>query len=110
MSWDLGIPMKERKPKEETEEEEIELRRPGRRWEIMTGWGDDAFDEDAEDGEEKLTSDGDVLGDVTADFARKRQNAVRNSLPYEHQWETDLGAFKPGTVSRTPLQNVYITD
>lgn len=92
MSWDLGLPMKKRKLKAETEQ----MRRDGR-WEIMTGWADDAIDEEAEDGEDRLQSDGDILGEVTANASRRRKTDSK-TIPYEHQWETDLGAFKSGKV------------
>jgi len=95
LSWDLGVPMKKRKVKDDG------LRRSGGRWEIMTGWGDDVIDEEGEEGDERPTSDGDILGEVTAGSSRRGQRILRrsNSLPLEHQWETDLDTFKPGTVS-----------
>jgi WD repeat-containing protein 48 len=95
MSWDLGIPMRRRKAKEYDG-----LRRPGGRWEIMTGWVDDAIDEEGEEGEERPTSDGDILGDVTASSSRRARRSWRssNTVPFEYQWETDLDTFKPGTV------------
>lgn len=93
MSWDLGLPMKKRRLKAGTEQ----MRRDGR-WEIMTGWADDAIDEEAEDGEDRPQSDGDILGEVTANASRRRRTNSK-TIPYEHQWETDLAAFKPGKVS-----------
>lgn len=93
MSWDLGIPMKSRVPLEDDG-----LRIPGGRWEIMTGWGDDPLDDEADD-DDKPTSDGDILGDVTAGDRRKRKAHKQRSIPYDQQWETDLEAFKPGQVS-----------
>jgi WD repeat-containing protein 48 len=93
MAWDLGLPMKKRKLREETES----VRRDGR-WEIMTGWADDAIDEEGEDGDDRVQSDGDILGDVSASTRRRRRTNSK-AIPYEHQWETDLAAFKPGKVS-----------
>lgn len=92
MSWDLGIPMKKRKAREDSEGG---LKRSHGRWEIITGWVDHGIDEEGEDVGDLKQSDGDILGDVTAS-TRKRQKAKRNSIPYENQWETDVAAFKPG--------------
>lgn len=94
MSWDLGIPMKKRKAREDSEGG---LKRSHGRWEIITGWVDHGIDEEGEDVGDLKQSDGDILGDVTAS-TRKRQKAKRNSIPYENQWETDVAAFKPGKV------------
>jgi WD repeat-containing protein 48 len=94
MSWDLGISMKKRKAKEDSEDG---LRRSHGRWEIMTGWADHGIDEEGEDPDDLKQSDGDILGDVTAS-SRKRQKAKLNSISYENQWETDVAAFKPGEV------------
>ncbi|GLB43006.1 putative protein with domain of unknown function (DUF3337) [Lyophyllum shimeji] len=90
ISWDLGIPMKKRKP-----ERADSLRRAALRWETMTGWADEGIDEETEDGEERVQSDGDVLGDVPMSGRRPRKSDTL-STPYEDQWETDLAAFKPG--------------
>ncbi|SJL07627.1 uncharacterized protein ARMOST_10977 [Armillaria ostoyae] len=94
ISWDLGMPMKKRKPKQDVGD----LRRGVGRWELMTGWGDDAIAEEAEDADDRPTSDGDVLGEVTA-FSSRRRRQSQSSLPYEQQWETDLDLCKPGQVS-----------
>ncbi|KAG5638120.1 hypothetical protein H0H81_001723 [Sphagnurus paluster] len=83
ISWDLGLPMKRRKHMPMDKSHRMEIR-----WEAMTGWADDAIDEETEDG---VQSDGDVLGEVT----RRRESRDRGSIPYENQWETDLAAFKP---------------
>jgi WD repeat-containing protein 48 len=99
MSWDLGIPMKKRKAREDSEDG---LRRSQGRWEIMTGWADNGIDEEGEDADDVKQSDGDILGDVTAS-TRKRQKAKLNSIPYENQWETDLVTFKPGKVKSLVL-------
>jgi WD repeat-containing protein 48 len=68
-------------------------RRKGR-WEALTGWMDDAIDEEAEEADERPTSDGDVLGEVTAGAARRRRltNATRDP-PLEDQWKMDVDAF-----------------
>lgn len=95
ISWDLGIPMKKRKTQEEEEEG---ARRTDGRWEIMTGWADDMTDEETEDGDERVQSDGDILGDV-AISDRRRRKSNSSIVPYESQWETDLVAFKSGKVS-----------
>ncbi|KAF9007255.1 hypothetical protein BDZ89DRAFT_1120106 [Hymenopellis radicata] len=50
---------------------------------MMTGWSDDAIDE--EDGEEeRIASDGDVLGDVTAFVKRQKPSKVSGRT-----WEMD---------------------
>jgi WD repeat-containing protein 48 len=90
MSWDLGARMKKRKGPDGKNE----ARRRGR-WEVMTGWDDEGLDEETDDAEERLVSDGDVLGDVTA---RRRPTSLASEIPYERQWETDMSAFQPGTV------------
>jgi WD repeat-containing protein 48 len=89
MSWDLGLPTKRRKVKAGGQG----------RWETMTGWGDDVLDDDLEDGDERV-NDGDVLGDVTDNFQRRRQRARSKAgeIPFEFEWEIDLSTFRPGTV------------
>ncbi|KAK0201917.1 hypothetical protein DFS33DRAFT_1375400 [Desarmillaria ectypa] len=94
ISWDLGMSMKKRKPKQDVGD----FRRGIGRWELMTGWGDDVIAEEAEDADDRPTSDGDVLGDVTA-FSSRRRRQSQSSLPYEQQWETDLDLFKLGQPS-----------
>ncbi|KAF8063588.1 hypothetical protein FPV67DRAFT_1701521 [Lyophyllum atratum] len=93
ISWDLGIPMKKRRPRRA----DI-LRRADARWETMTGWADDGIDEETEDGDDRVQSDGDILGEVTISGRRRRKSDTL-SIPYENQWETDLAAFKPGKQS-----------
>ena len=99
MSWDLEIPMKKRehpygapKPSDDSG-----FHRPVGRWEIMTGWADEAIDEEAEEAEEKPT-DGDVLGDVFPSGGRKKKwtDHTAQSIPHEQEWETDVEAFRPG--------------
>lgn len=94
ISWDLEMPMKKRKLKQDAGD----FRRGVGRWELMTGWGDDVIAEEAEDADDRPTSDGDVLGEVTA-FASRRRRQSQSSLPYEQQWETDLDLCKPGQPS-----------
>jgi hypothetical protein len=98
ISWDLGVPMKKRKVKFGALPDS--LHRSFGRWEIVTGWTDDVIDEEAEDAaDERMGSDGDVLGDVSlAASLKKKRLTRRTSVPFEHEWETDLDAFKPGTV------------
>jgi WD repeat-containing protein 48 len=69
-------------------------------WEIMTGWGDDVIEEE-EDGDDRVGSDGDVLGDVVGSLERKRKMdaVIADDIPYEQQWETDMDAFVPSNVS-----------
>lgn len=93
MSWDLGITMK----KKSVDPANVGSNKG--RWEAMTGWGDDSIEEEIEDGEERLVSDGDILGDVTTNADRRRRAAsVSGELPHERQWETDILSFKPGMV------------
>ncbi|KAF9476316.1 WD40 repeat-like protein [Pholiota conissans] len=89
MSWDLGIRTKRRKGPEDAKG----ARRRGQ-WEFMTGWGDDVLDEETDDADERVVSDGDVLGDVTA---RRRPTSLASEIPHEQQWETDMSSFQPGT-------------
>ena len=91
MSWDLGLPMKRRKVKAGKS-----VRARQGRWETMTGWWDDIFEEDLEDGDERVR-DGDVLGDVT-NRRRQRAQSKAGEIPYEREWETDLSTFRAGTV------------
>jgi WD repeat-containing protein 48 len=94
MSWELGIPTKRRKVKQGT------LKKPGQsRWETMTGWGDDVLEDILEDGDERV-NDGDVLGDVTDNVAKRRRRAQSKAgeIPYEQEWEIDISSFPPGTV------------
>lgn len=88
MSWDLGIAMKKKAAVSSTAKRG--------RWEAMTGWGDDAIEEEEEDGDDRVVSDGDILGEVTQD--RRRRASAAGEIPFEHQWETDISSFKPGMV------------
>jgi WD repeat-containing protein 48 len=94
MSWDLGVHMKRRRVKFDGSQH-----RPVGRWETMTGWADDVIDEEADEADERLGSDGDILGEVSATISRRRHRlARRTSIPFEDEWETDLDAFKPEQV------------
>ncbi|KAJ7252791.1 hypothetical protein B0H12DRAFT_1233874 [Mycena haematopus] len=77
LSWDLGLSLRPRTGGD------VSAQRG--RWETLTGWADDAIDEEAEDAEERAASDGDILGEVAA---RRRRPGTR-SLGYEEQWELD---------------------
>lgn len=97
MSWDLGMPMKRRK----ISDGNLQPRRG--RWEVLTGWGEDFIEEEAEDGDERPVSDGDILGDVVDTLKKRRQASVMGEIPLERQWETDWSIFKPGVVSELSL-------
>ncbi|KAJ7890547.1 hypothetical protein B0H14DRAFT_2689773 [Mycena olivaceomarginata] len=84
LSWDLGLSLRPRTPSD------VSARRG--RWESLTGWADDAIDEEAEEPEERSTSDGDILGDVAALSARRRRPSGTHELPYEDRWELDPDA------------------
>ncbi|KAK7012216.1 WD-repeats-region domain-containing protein [Favolaschia claudopus] len=91
LSWDLGLSLRPRATSDSP------LRRG--RWESLTGWADDAIDEEAEETDERPTSDGDILGDVAAMTARRRRpSAGIRELPYEEKWELDPDAT-PRTTS-----------
>ena len=103
MSWDLSMPMKRRKAVDSAPS-----RSRQRSWELMTGWDDDV-DEEADDADDRLVSDGDVLGDVTASLKKRRR---ADQLPHEREWETDLASFQLGTVRRVsghPYRTVLIS-
>ncbi len=96
LSWDLGIRMKKRSQKYGVTTNTMQ--RDFGRWEIMTGWADDIIEEDPEEGEE-LSRDGDILGEVREGGGRGRRRPIDPSIPFEHQWETDVDAFEDGKVS-----------
>ncbi|TFK19214.1 WD40 repeat-like protein [Coprinopsis marcescibilis] len=85
---DLGVRMKKR-----TNQSVV---RPKDRWEMITGWADDAIEEETDESDERGT-DGDVLGEVTG--KRQRAASVSQDLPIENQWETDMNSFRPGVHS-----------
>jgi WD repeat-containing protein 48 len=97
ISWDLGVAMKKKDAiaAKETRRDHLGVGR----WEVMTGWADDYIDEEAEENEERLGSDGDILGDVVPSGSRRRRPSKSSSLVLrDDQWETDLDAFRPGQV------------
>lgn len=70
---------------------------------MLTGWGDDWYDDGEENNSENEPSvgtDGDVLGDVTAGVKKRRKSSVVPSE--EENWELDPGEFTPEQVS-TPI-------
>ncbi|KAJ6581489.1 hypothetical protein B0H19DRAFT_1115437 [Mycena capillaripes] len=96
LSWDLGLPLRPRAPSD------APLRRG--RWETLTGWADDAIDEEAEEADERPTSDGDILGDVTALSARRRRPSAVRDLPHEEQWEMNPDASPRASSFRQCVQ------
>ncbi|KAF8639324.1 hypothetical protein AX17_001572 [Amanita inopinata Kibby_2008] len=97
MSWELGIRLK----KKILEQDGRAAKVARGRWEVMTGWADDADDEDQAD-DDRVTGDGDVIGDVPMSAGNRRRKRIikdLNLVPYERQWEPDLNAFKPGIAS-----------
>ncbi|KAE9411423.1 WD40 repeat-like protein [Gymnopus androsaceus JB14] len=87
LSWDLQLPMKKRKPKEEE--------RPGK-WEKITGWAD-SIDEDEDEG--PISVPGDILGTVVGTRRKRPTKLGEQTLPYENQWEIDVDAVQPGQPS-----------
>ena len=66
---------------------------------MLTGWGDDPYDdgEDDTENEPPVGTDGDVLGDVTASVRKQRKSSA--TLDKEEYWELDPGEFTTGQVS-----------
>ena len=70
---------------------------------MLTGWGDDWYEDGEEDdteNEPSVGTDGDVLGDVTASVRKRRKSSAASNK--EEYWELDLGELTPEKVS-TPL-------
>ncbi|KAF9650411.1 hypothetical protein BDM02DRAFT_3222131 [Thelephora ganbajun] len=88
ISWDLHLPTRRRPTK---------LPKPQRgRWETLTGWGDDWYDDGEEDdteNEPSVGTDGDVLGDVTASVRKRRKSSTASNK--EEYWELDPGESTP---------------
>ncbi|KAJ7066614.1 hypothetical protein C8F01DRAFT_1123933 [Mycena amicta] len=93
LSWDLGLPLQRRLATDNT-------RRRGR-WEALTGWADDAIDEETE--EPEPTSDGDILGDVPTSSRRRLTSGVRE-VPFEEQWELNAEVTPPASSFRQCVQ------
>jgi WD repeat-containing protein 48 len=94
IAWDLNIHMTQRVRKHDA------IRRNSTRWELITGWGDEIVD-DALDEDNDMRSDGDILGEVKGSSRRRGLSNARaspGSIPFEHQWEGDIHAFRPGRV------------
>ncbi|KAI9438924.1 WD40 repeat-like protein [Lactarius indigo] len=95
IAWDLNISMRQRTRKRDV------TRRRSTRWELITGWGDDVVD-DVLDEDKDLRSDGDILGEVKGSSRRRGLSTAAASpgfIPFEHQWEGDIDAFRPGRPS-----------
>lgn len=89
MAWDLGIPLKKRKLNTHG------IRSPkSDQWEHITGWADDSIEEEGED-EERIGTDGDILGDVTDSSKRARKMSSTEETAFGQQWEANMTAFKP---------------
>lgn len=94
MAWDLGIPLKKRKLNTHG------IRSPkSDQWEHITGWADDSIEEEGED-EERIGTDGDILGDVTDSSKRARKMSSTEETAFGQQWEANMTAFKPDQVRR----------
>lgn len=90
ISWDLHLPMRQCPTKPP---------KPQRgRWEMLTGWGDDWYDDGEDDTENEalVGTDGDVLGDVTASVRKRRKSSA--ALNRDEYWELDPTDFIPGQV------------
>ena len=70
------------------------------RWELVTGWIDPITDDPPEE-DEDMRSDGDILGEVIGSARRRKLSsaaATSGSIPFDHMWELDIDAFRPGQV------------
>ncbi|KAF7309790.1 WD-REPEATS-REGION domain-containing protein [Mycena indigotica] len=83
ISWDLSLSLRHRLPADNI------IGRKGR-WEALTGWADDAIDEEGEEGDDRPTLDGDVLG-------------IRE-VPFEEEWQLDLEAVPAASSFRQCMQ------
>ena len=102
IAWDLNIPMRQRVRKHEATPPS------STRWELITGWGDEIVDDSLN--EDKVRSDGDILGEVKGSSRRRglsSATASPGSISYEHKWEGDIDTFRPGKVH--PLRTLVIT-
>ena len=92
IAWDLHIPMRKRAYNDHV------TRHSSTRWELLTGWVDPVVD-DVPGEDQEIRSDGDIIGDVRGSARRRRlsdSTATSGSIPFEHQWERDVDAFRPG--------------
>jgi WD repeat-containing protein 48 len=98
IAWDLNIPMRKRVHNDHV------TQNSSSRWELLTGWVDPIVD-DVPSEDQELRSDGDILGEVRGSSRRRRMSgaaATGGYIPFEHEWEPDVDAFRPGQV-RHPL-------
>lgn len=105
IAWDLHIPMKKRAYSDHV------TRHSSTRWELLTGWVDPVIDESPGD-DQDIRSDGDIIGDVRGSARRRRLSnaaATSGSIPFEHQWERDVDAFRPGQVRLLQLYGSYLS-
>lgn len=91
IAWDLGVQMRQKSRSSILRSTDSNS---SGRWEMMTGWADDAYDEE-EDFE--VVSDGDVLGDVTLP-RRRGSSGAKGSINVQPQWEVDVEALQSGLV------------
>ncbi|KAK7054336.1 hypothetical protein VNI00_003530 [Paramarasmius palmivorus] len=88
ISWDLHLRMRTKARRKTRVGSQSKYR-----WELMTGWADDVFDED---GDEDEFVDGDVLGEVTGHKRRATRDDEGEEIPYERCWEMEgSGVGKP---------------
>lgn len=92
IAWDLSVPMKKRKQNRAPQSSRVNSH-----WEVLTGWADDAIEEEGEE-DERVGTDGDVLGEVTSALKRQRSASVAGDAPLEQQWEVEMANFRPGSV------------
>lgn len=74
------------------------IKSAGKRWELLTGWGDEEEDEEEED----LPLDGDVLGDVSG-ATRRRRSTIDDPFPTERKWEVEVDDDEDILVNRSLL-------
>ena len=94
IAWDLNIPMRRRDHNDRV------TQNSSSRWELLTGWVDPIVD-DIPGEDQELRSDGDILGEVRGSSRRRAMSgaaATGGSIPFEHEWEPDVDAFRPGQV------------
>ena len=117
IAWDLAVPMRPRsRPPQafSSYSPRVAGRFAHRRWDLLTGWGDDVIDEDVEE-EDEIRSDGDILGDVKGSGKRRRpsvsdaQGAADARAAAELNWEIDPARWQDGKVrTRVPCARVHV--